>query len=97
MFYLDVTLSAGSSLPLPQEYPECAIYVIEVTVECATELAATSRMFFTRTGVVPRASSNCRLVLFGGAPLDGKRKRDWKDRKFHKVPGDEVEFTPLPE
>jgi hypothetical protein len=24
-------------------------------------------------------------------------KRDWKDRKFPKVPGDEVEFTPLPE
>jgi redox-sensitive bicupin YhaK (pirin superfamily) len=65
-------------------------------------------------GVALRASSNCRLVLFGGAPLDGKRhiwwnfvssskerleqaKRDWKDGKFPKVPGDEVEFTPLPE
>jgi redox-sensitive bicupin YhaK (pirin superfamily) len=116
MFFLDVSLPAGSSLPVLQEYPERAVYVIEGTVECGTELAAPGRMlvFTPEAGVALRASSNCRLVLFGGAPLDGKRhiwwnfvssskerleqaKRDWRDGKFPKVPGDEVEFTPLPE
>jgi len=71
-------------------------------------------VFTSGAQVVLRASSSCRLVLFGGAPLDGKRhiwwnfvssskeridqaKRDWKGGKFPKIPGDEVEFTPLPE
>ena len=61
-----------------------------------------------------RATSNCRLVLLGGAPLDGQRhiwwnfvssskdrleqaKRDWKEGRFLKVPGDAADFVPLPE
>ena len=116
MFFLDVSLPAGTPLPLPREYPDRAVYVIEGTVDCETEVATPGRIlvFTPEAGVALRASSNCRLVLFGGAPLDGKRhiwwnfvssskerleqaKRDWKAGKFPKVPGDEVEFTPLPE
>ena len=55
-----------------------------------------------------------RIVLLGGAPLQGERhiwwnfvsssrerieraKRDWKEGRFPKVPGDEAEFIPLPD
>jgi redox-sensitive bicupin YhaK (pirin superfamily) len=116
MFFLDIALPAGSSLPVLREYLERALYVIDGSVECGTERAMAGRMmaFMPDTDVVLRASSNCRIVLFGGAPLDGRRhiwwnfvssskdrieqaKRDWKDGKFARVPGDEAEFVPLPE
>ena len=58
--------------------------------------------------------SGARIVLLGGAALDGPRqiwwnfvsssedriaqaKDDWKHGRFHKIPGDDVEFTPLPQ
>jgi redox-sensitive bicupin YhaK (pirin superfamily) len=64
--------------------------------------------------VTLRADSPARVVLLGGAPLDGLRhiywnfvssskarieqaKRDWKEGRFPKVPGDDLEFVPLPE
>jgi redox-sensitive bicupin YhaK (pirin superfamily) len=116
LFFLDVMLPAGSSLPVPKEYSERAAYVIEGTMDCGSERAAAGRMliFAQHTEITLRANSPCRVVLFGGAPLDGKRhlwwnfvssskerieqaKRDWKERRFPKVPGDEVEFVPLPE
>jgi redox-sensitive bicupin YhaK (pirin superfamily) len=116
MFFLDVAMPAGSSLPLLQEHAERALYVLDGAVECGTERATAGRMlvFTPADEVVLRSSSDCRIVLFGGAPLDGKRqmwwnfvssskerieqaRRDWKDRKFPKIPGDEVEFVPLPE
>lgn len=63
---------------------------------------------------VPPHPHIVRIVLLGGAPLDGRRyihwnfvsssrerieqaKRDWKERRFPRVPGDEVEFVPLPD
>jgi redox-sensitive bicupin YhaK (pirin superfamily) len=63
---------------------------------------------------VPPHPHIARIVLLGGAPLDGRRyidwnfvsssgerieqaKRDWKERRFPRVPGDEVEFVPLPD
>jgi hypothetical protein len=44
LFYLDITQPAGSSLPLPKEYPERAAYVIEGTMDCGFERAAAGRM-----------------------------------------------------
>jgi hypothetical protein len=60
-----------------------------------------------------RALEASRVMLLGGAPMDGERhiwwnfvsssperieqaKQDWKEGRFPKVPGDEVEFIPLP-
>jgi hypothetical protein len=44
LFYLDITLPTGSSLPLPKEYPEWAAYVIEGIMDCGFERAAAGRM-----------------------------------------------------
>lgn len=60
------------------------------------------------------ARAATRVMLLGGAPLDGPRhlwwnfvssskdriergKSDWKAGRFGKIPGDDVEFIPLPE
>jgi redox-sensitive bicupin YhaK (pirin superfamily) len=70
-------------------------------------------VFTPNTSAVLRAESDARVVLLGGAAMDGPRhiwwnfvssaperieqaKRDWKDRRFPLVPGDEIDFTPLP-
>jgi len=116
LFYVDAALSAGSTLSLPNEHEERALYVVEGAVGYGTERTAAGRMlvFVPGASVSVRAESAARVVLLGGAPLDGKRhiywnfvsssterieraKRDWREGRFPKVPGDEVEFVPLPD
>lgn len=116
LFYVDAVMPAASELELPSAYAERALYVVEGAVQCAGERAGVGRMlvFKSAANVVVRAEQSARIVLVGGAPLDGERhidwnfvssskerilqaKRDWKEGRFPKVPGDEVEFIPLPE
>jgi redox-sensitive bicupin YhaK (pirin superfamily) len=116
LFYVDIALPAGCSLPVPREHEERAAYVVEGAIECGTERAESRRMLVFTPGaeVVLRAETDARVVLVGGAPIDGERhifwnfvssskerieqaKRDWKEQRFPKVPGDEIEFIPLPE
>jgi redox-sensitive bicupin YhaK (pirin superfamily) len=60
-----------------------------------------------------KALDPARLILFGGEAMDPRHlwwnfvsssaerieqaKADWKAGRFGKVPGDETEFSPLPE
>lgn len=115
LFYVDATMQAGSELELPNEHEERAVYVVSGAVQCAGERAEIGRMLVVAGGAsVVRAESAARIVLVGGAPLDGERnidwnfvssskerlmqaRRDWKDGRFPKVPGDDVEFIPLPD
>jgi redox-sensitive bicupin YhaK (pirin superfamily) len=116
LFYVDVVMSPSSELVLPDEHEERAAYVVSGGIRCGTERAEVGRMlvFTPSARIVLRAERPARVVLIGGAPLDGKRfidwnfvssskerleqaKRDWKQGRFPKVPGDEIEFIPLPE
>jgi redox-sensitive bicupin YhaK (pirin superfamily) len=116
LFYVDALMSAGSELALPSGHEERAIYVVDGSLRCGAERADVGRMlvFAKEAQVVLRAERATRIVLLGGAPLDGERyidwnfvsssrerleqaKRDWKEGRFPKVPGDDVEFIPLPE
>lgn len=116
LFYVDAVLPADGELPLPEDYEERAVYVVEGAIGCGLERAETGRMLvFSKGTKLPlRAEAPTRVVLIGGAPLDGERhifwnfvssskdrieqaKRDWKERRFPEVPGDEHEFIPLPE
>jgi redox-sensitive bicupin YhaK (pirin superfamily) len=115
LFYVDVAMPAGCELELPSEHEERAAYVIEGAIGCGAESAGPGRMLVFTPGADARlrAHTDTRLVLVGGAPIDGERhiwwnfvsssreriergKRDWKEGRFPKVPGDEVEFIPLP-
>jgi redox-sensitive bicupin YhaK (pirin superfamily) len=116
LFYVDALLPAGSELPLPSEHQERAVYVVDGAVMCGGEPAEVGRMlvFPKEATVAVKAERDTRIVLIGGAPLDGERhiewnfvssskdriaraKRDWKEGRFAKVPGDDVEFIPLPD
>jgi redox-sensitive bicupin YhaK (pirin superfamily) len=116
LFYVDATMPDGSTLAVTHEHRERAAYVVEGAIGCGGERAEVGRMLVFAPGadVRLRADSEARIILLGGAPLDGERhlfwnfvssskerieraKRDWKEGRFPKVPGDDVEFIPLPE
>ncbi len=114
--YVSYLLEPGASIELPEAL-ERAIYVAEGEVESGGERAGVGDMFVLREGAkvsIRATSQKSRVMLLGGAPLDGPRhlywnfvssrperieqaKRDWQEGRFKKVPGDEVEFIPLPE
>jgi redox-sensitive bicupin YhaK (pirin superfamily) len=116
LFYVEAVMSAGSTLSLPTEHEERARYVVEGAVGCDTDRTEAGRMlvFVPGASVVLRADAPARIVLLGGAPLDGRRyihwnfvsssreridqaRREWREHRFPNVPGDEVEFVPLPD
>lgn len=115
LFYVDAVMSAGSELTLSQEHEERALYVVDGAIQCGAERAEAGRMVVFNRGahVLLRAETATRVVLIGGARLDGQRfidwnfvssskerleqaKLDWKESRFPKVRGDEVDFIPLP-
>jgi redox-sensitive bicupin YhaK (pirin superfamily) len=115
LFYVEATMSEEGELRLPAVHEERAAYVTEGVVWCGEERVEALRMVVFAPGSTPvlRAESPARVMLLGGAPMDGERhiwwnfvssskarmeqaKRDWKEGRFPKVPG-ETEFIPLPE
>jgi redox-sensitive bicupin YhaK (pirin superfamily) len=116
MLYVDVAMRSGSDIAVPDEYSERAAYIVDGTVECGTLRAESGRMLVFESGAAVRlhATVDARIVLLGGAPIEGERhiwwnfvssstarieqaKRDWKEGRFPKVTGDEIEFVPLPQ
>jgi redox-sensitive bicupin YhaK (pirin superfamily) len=116
MFYVEARLEAGARLPMPDEYEERAAYVVEGQITAGDQELGAGSMLVARPAcpLEIHAGEPSRVMLMGGAPLDGERhiwwnfvsssearieqaKRDWKEGRFPKVPGDEVEFIPLPE
>jgi len=79
MFYLVATLEAGAEVELPAEYAERAAYVVEGEVEAAAERYGVGRMIVYEAGVqvLLRALTPARVMLLGGAPLDGPRHIWW--------------------
>jgi redox-sensitive bicupin YhaK (pirin superfamily) len=118
LFYADASLAAGACVALPREYEERAFHVIDgaVTVDGDSARYDAGRLVVVRPGaaaVVRAADGPARIMLLGGAPLDGPRivwwnfvassrerieaaKDQWQARRFASVPGDDVEFIPLP-
>lgn len=113
--YVDAQLAAGARLVLDAEHEERAVYVVEGEIGCEGEPFREGDMAVLRPGrpVAIGAAAHARVMLLGGAPLDGDRhiwwnlvsssrerieqaKRDWREGRFPRVPGDEVEFIPLP-
>jgi redox-sensitive bicupin YhaK (pirin superfamily) len=79
LFYVEAAVPAGSELPLPGEHRERAAYVVEGTVRCGAERIEESRMIIFAPGSAPvlQAESRARVMLLGGAPLDGERHIWW--------------------
>jgi redox-sensitive bicupin YhaK (pirin superfamily) len=117
-FYADVELAAGARLTLPAEHEERAMFVIDGAVEVTPGRARfePGRMIVFRSGAAIRLTAidrPARLVLLGGAPMDGPRHIWWNlvsssRERIEQAKADwqngrfrmvpgETEFIPLPE
>lgn len=83
MFYADATLAPDGLLDVPAEHEERAVYVVEGSVEVLPErdVYVAGRLLLLRPGaeVLLRGASGraVRLMLLGGAPLEGRRHIWW--------------------
>jgi redox-sensitive bicupin YhaK (pirin superfamily) len=114
--YADVALDAGAALEVPVDHAERALYPVDGVIALGGESFEAGQLLVLAPGaaVTIEAFAPARLMLLGGAPLDGPRhlwwnfvssdparidraKADWQAGRFPKIPGDHVEFVPLPE
>jgi len=114
--FADVTLTAGATLPIPPDAEERAVYLTQGEIDIAGDRFGPGQLLVLREGdaIAATATQAARLVVLGGAAMDGPRhiwwnfvssrkerieqaKQEWKAGYFGKVPGDEIEFIPLPE
>lgn len=79
MFDLAAEFAAGSTLMLPPEYTERAVYAIDAALLIDGVLLARGRMVLLPPGepVEIRADAAVHAMLFGGEPLDGERHLWW--------------------
>jgi redox-sensitive bicupin YhaK (pirin superfamily) len=77
--YADAVLDPGARLEIPVEQEERAAYVVEGTVEESGASFAAGRLLVLRplTPVVLRAASPARVLVLGGAAMDGPRHIWW--------------------
>lgn len=79
MFYVEAVLEAGATVELPDHHQERAAYVVEGGIEVAGDHYAVGQMtvFAAAVPVTLRAAGTARVMLLGGAPLDGPRYIWW--------------------
>ncbi len=115
MFYLDAVMAAGAALPLPEEFAERAAYVVEGTVQVEGEDFEAGRMIVFEAGADAQltAKAAARVMLLGGATMDGTRHIWWNfvssaPERIEQAKADwqagrfpevpgETEFIPLPD
>jgi len=79
IFYIDAQLKAGSTLKLPSDYEERGGMVVGGTVEAGAKGHADGDMMIFDRGerAQIKAITDARVMLLGGAPLDGERHVWW--------------------
>ncbi|TDR73275.1 pirin family protein [Paludibacterium purpuratum] len=76
--YLDLQLAPGQRLPLPEHVAERAVYVVDGEVEIGGASVSRHTMACLAQGAAElNAPAGARVVLIGGAPLDGPRAMWW--------------------
>jgi redox-sensitive bicupin YhaK (pirin superfamily) len=78
MFYADVQLDAGASLPLDAEHEERGLYLVSGEIEVAGDRFEPGRLLVFRPGdaITIKADTRARFMLLGGANL-GPRHIWW--------------------
>ena len=115
LIYVEARLPQGTDLALPPEPAERAAFVVSGSVRCDDRSVAAARMIVFAPGSMPvlHAESDTRLMLLGGAALDGERHLWWNfvsssAERIERAKRDwaegrfapvpgETEFIPLPE
>lgn len=111
--YADAALEAGARLPLPAA-EERAAFIVEGAVEIAGEAFEAGRLLVFRAGdaITLRALAPSRVLILGGAVMDGPRFIEWnfvssRKERIEQAKADwkagrfaavpgETEFIPLP-
>ena len=77
--FADAKLAAGSALPVDAEMEERAVYVVAGEIEIAGDRFEAGRLLILRPGdpITVNATSDARVVLVGGAAMDGPRHIWW--------------------
>jgi redox-sensitive bicupin YhaK (pirin superfamily) len=78
-FYVDAALEPGATLPLDPDYEERAVYVAAGEIDIVGDIFSQGRLLVFRPGdrIAIRATAPARLILLGGAPMDGPRHIWW--------------------
>jgi redox-sensitive bicupin YhaK (pirin superfamily) len=80
MFYADATLAPGAAIPLPDGQEDRGIYVLQGEVTVSGQAFAANQMLVFRPGdriSVKAGANGARLMLLGGATMDGPRFIWW--------------------
>jgi redox-sensitive bicupin YhaK (pirin superfamily) len=79
MFYADVVLQAGVSVPLDPDHEERAIYTVSGEIEISGDVFGPAQLLVFRPSdrITIRARSNARFMMLGGEPMDGPRFIWW--------------------
>jgi redox-sensitive bicupin YhaK (pirin superfamily) len=77
--FADAALSPGAELPFDPDTEERAIYVVSGEIDIAGDRFGAGRLLIFRPGdrISVRAASAARIVLLGGAAMDGPRYIWW--------------------
>lgn len=77
--YVDIQLEQGTKLPIPAEAEERALYLLEGNLTIGGQSYAPGRMLILhpKDPVIVHADTTCRLLLLGGATMDGPRHIWW--------------------
>ncbi|WP_299206385.1 pirin family protein [uncultured Tateyamaria sp.] len=80
MFYADAVLEAGARIPLPDNHEDRGVYVVEGSVTVAGDVYNAGQMMVFRPGdaiSLAAGEQGARLMLLGGATLEGSRYIWW--------------------
>lgn len=77
--YVDVALEAGARLPVAPDHEERALYTLSGEIVVAGRRFPPHQLLVLRPGdpIVVEAATDARLMLFGGAPMEGPRYIWW--------------------
>jgi len=114
-FYVELRLAAGAAAPLDADYEQRALYLVDGAIEIGGEGFDEPQLLIFSPGaaITIRALSDARMMLLGGAPLEGRRYVWWnlvssskerieqakRDWREGRFPSvpGDAEFIPLPE
>lgn len=108
----ELTLDAGSSLPLGLEHPERAVLALEGEVSLNGSRISSGQLVLLRRGAAATVTGTGTAVVLGGDPVGHRHiwwnfvhsdldrieqaKSDWLAQRFPIVPNDHDPFVPLP-
>lgn len=79
-FYADATLAPGAAIPLPEEHEDRGIYILSGEVTVGGQTFPAGQMLVFRPGdrvSVKAGDQGARIMLLGGATMDGPRHIWW--------------------